>query len=271
MSDHSDIELEHVLPKNEVETPVAVEYSQLSSETKVIVAIPEESHGLGLVFHPDIFGLTPKVDDAIFQIAARGVPTIAVEPFTRLEKNGFDGERDEDGQIPREVKMRRVKELDDVEQCADLLAAAQILRSQHACEKVALIGFCIGGMYSFKAAGVGLFDAVVSCYGMITLPEHWEGKGQRQPLDYLMMESVSPLLAIIGGKDTYAGDEDLQKFQDVLTSPLHKEIGSHIEIFENAEHAFMHDPKRESFRFQDSKDAWALAFEFISEKTGLQI
>ena len=88
MSDHLEIELEHVLPKNEVETPVHVEYGQLGSGTKIFAAIPEESHGLGLVFHPDIFGLTPQVDDTIFQIAARGVPTIAVEPFTRLEKNG---------------------------------------------------------------------------------------------------------------------------------------------------------------------------------------
>lgn len=271
MSDHLEIELEHVLPKNEVETPVHVEYGQLGSGTKIFAAIPEESHGLGLVFHPDIFGLTPQVDDTIFQIAARGVPTIAVEPFTRLEKNGARSELDENGNIPREEKMQRVNEMDDIEQCADLLAAAQILRSQHTCKKVALIGFCIGGMYSFKAAGVGLFDAVVSCYGMITLPSLWEGKGQRQPLDYLMMESVSPILAIVGGQDSYAGENDLLKLKEVFDSPLHMGLGSEIQIYENAGHAFMHDPKRDSFRYDDSKSAWELAFQFIAEKTSLQI
>lgn len=265
------IELEHVLPKNNIETPVSVENMQLGSGTKIIVAIPEDSQCLGLVFHPDIFGLTPQVDDTIFQIAARGVPTIAVEPFTRLEKNGVRGELDENGNISREEKMERVSELDDVEQCADLLAAAQILRTQHGCEKVALIGFCIGGMYSFKASGTGLFDAVVSCYGMISLPENWKSKTQRAPMDYLMMETVSPVLAIIGGQDHYALDDDLLKLDEILSSPLHKELGSQVKIYEDAGHAFMHDTKRESFRFEDSKDAWALAFQFIAEKTGLQI
>lgn len=251
------------LPDTDVVTEVSCDHLFLGSGTEISIAIPVNSIELGLVFHPDIFGLTPLVDDTIFQIAARGVPTIAVDPFTKIEK---------DGKLSREDKIQRVNEMSDIEQCADLLAAAQILRTKHGCKKVALLGFCIGGMYAFKSAGVGLFDAVVSCYGMITLPEPWKSESQREPLDYLSMDSVSPVLAIIGGEDkSYAGQDDVQKITELFNSELHQKLGSRIEIFEDAGHAFMHDPKRTEYREHDSKVAWKLAFDFIAEKTDLQI
>jgi carboxymethylenebutenolidase len=251
------------LPPNNFVTEVKTEHTNLSTGTLLYIAIPDKQNGLGIVYHPDIFGLTPLVDDTIFQIAARGVPTIAIDPFTRLEKNG---------PLTREEKLFRINEMNDIEQCADILGAAQILRTKHNCEKVALIGFCIGGMYAFKTSGVGLFDCVISCYGMITMPDTWKSDTQKEPLDYLSMESVSPVLAIIGGQDKgYAKADDVEKLLELFSKEAHKLIGSHVEIFPEAGHAFMHNPQHDNYREQDSKAAWNLAFEFITEKTGLRI
>ncbi|MFM9226092.1 MAG: dienelactone hydrolase family protein, partial [Actinomycetota bacterium] len=38
-----------------------------------------------------------------------------------------------------------------------------------------MMGFCMGGMYCFKAAKVERFARIASFYGMITLPETWHG------------------------------------------------------------------------------------------------
>ena len=112
-------------------------------------------------------------------------------------------------------------------------------------------------MYAFKCAGTGIFDAVVSCYGMINLPEHWKSETQREPLDYLSMDTASPVLAIIGGQDKeYAKINDVNKL---------------IKLFDNAGHAFMHNPSRSEYRQADAKLAWKIAFDFISEKTSLRI
>jgi len=258
-----NFEVINFLPKNDFETEVKTDHLALGSGTKIYTAIPEKSSGLGLVYHPDIFGLTNVVEDTIFQIAARGVSCIAIDPFTKLEK---------DGPLSREEKLSCANEMDDITQCADLLASAQLLRTKHSCHKVVLIGFCIGGMYAFKTSGVGLFDCVVSCYGMITMPEDWKSDSQREPLDYLSMDSVSPVLAIIGGKDAMYGDEkDIEELSDLFSNARHTTLGSKIEIFENSGHAFMHNPNHQNYVEVDAKKAWKTAFDFISQKTGLEI
>ena len=59
------------------------------------------------------------------------------------------------------------------------------------CERVGLIGFCMGGMYALKAAGLGRFARVVSFYGMIRVPRRWTSEGQGQPLKYLARPGAS--------------------------------------------------------------------------------
>ncbi len=238
---------------------VELTHSVLSSGTSVTVAHPKEPTHIGLVLIPDIFGLRPLVDETLTQLASVGIATIAVEPFSHMSDNPSELSRDE--------KLARIKDLDDTMQCADILAAGQILRTQHNCARVCLIGFCIGGMYAFKCAGTGEFDSVISCYGMITIPESWKGSGQREPLDYLQMESVSPVLAIVGGQDHgYARSDDVEKLKKVLKSPQHEKLDSEIVIFDDARHAFMHDPEREEHRPVDAATAWRQALTIITGK-----
>lgn len=235
---------------------VSLSHSRLSSGTSVITALPEEEIKFGLVLIPDVFGLRELIEETARELASNGIAVIAVEPFSHMS--------DSPSQISRDEKLSRMKDQDDNLQCADVLAAAQILLTQHDCENVNLIGFCIGGMYAFKCAGTGIFDAVVSCYGMITLPENWQGPGQREPVDYLQMETCSKTLAIIGGQDHgFAKPDDVELLGEILESPHHREIGSKLLIFEKAAHAFMHDPEREEYRADDARQAWVHALNFI--------
>jgi len=234
------------------------EYSEktLGSGTAVYVAIPEGEIKFGLVLVPDVFGLRPLVSETISQLASNSIAVIAVEPFSHMSDNPT--------QLSREEKLSRVKDLDDQMQCADILAAGKILRNVHGCKNVSLIGFCIGGMYAFKTAGVGEFDSVVACYGMITMPQEWIGPGQKDAIKYLELDTCSKVLAIVGKQDEgFAKPDDLEYLEKVLTNSRHQENGSKLEIFKEAGHAFMHDPDRSEYRLEDARDAWKQAFTFM--------
>ena len=64
--------------------------------------------------------------------------------------------------------MAHARELDDERQVGDLVAAAD----RTGCERTAVIGFCMGGMFALKAAGSGRFDRAVSFY--LRTPSGWE-------------------------------------------------------------------------------------------------
>ncbi|MFN8015931.1 MAG: dienelactone hydrolase family protein, partial [Acidimicrobiia bacterium] len=189
------------------------------------------------------------------------ITVIAIDEFFRMANE--DKKLDE---ISREEKLSRMSELNDIEECADIIACAQLLRQQHGCTTVGLIGFCIGGMYAFKCAGSGVFDSVVSCYGMITMPNDWAQQGQKDAIDYLQNDACSKVLAIVGGEDFgFAKDDDVDLLRITLSNEHHKNIGSRLEIFNEAGHAFMHDPNREEYRSDDAKAAWKFAFDFLFE------
>ena len=97
----------------------------------------------------------------------------------------------------------------DMDALRDLVEAAD----ETACDRVGLIGFCMGGMYAFKAAGLRRFDRIASFYGMIRVPEAWQGAGQEEPLQYLARPGASPVLAIIGEKDHYTPPDDVAELE----------------------------------------------------------
>ena len=79
--------------------------------------------------------------------------------------------------------MDRVKDLEDSVQLAHLESAADWLVVHDDVTDVSILGFCMGGMYAFKASATGRFDRAVAFYGMIRVPEGWRGPEQQEPLD----------------------------------------------------------------------------------------
>ena len=118
---------------------------------------------------------------------------------------------------------------------------------------VALLGFCVGGMYAMKAASMGLFDRIVAFYGMVRIPEYWRGPGQGEPLDYLR-DNTDRVLAIFGEQDEYVPVTDIDAVE---------RAGVRTARYPAAGHAFAHDPANEHYRPDDSADAWQRALDFI--------
>ena len=195
----------------------------------------------GLVVIPDIFGLRPLFDDHVARFATEwGMTTIAIEPFPDLPAD-----------VDLDARFAAVGKLRDTDKFRDLREAAEAT----GCSKVGLIGFCMGGMYCFKAASTDIFDRIASFYGMITLPEGWHGDDQGEPLARLAEGDASRVLAIIGGRDTWTPSPDVEKLRTT---------GATVAFYGEAEHGFAHDTSRPAHRVTDAADAFGRAREWLS-------
>ncbi len=190
----------------------------------------------GLVIAPDLMGRRKLFDDMASGLASsQAWNVVVVDPFRG--RTFSTATTDERHQV--------VPSLDDDEIVGDLVDAANRLEV----EPVAIVGFCMGGMYAFKASASHRFDRIVSFYGMIRIPEKWRGPGQREPLR-LIEHAADPgaILAIIGTLDPYTPADDVDELEA---------RGVEVVRYEGAEHAFVHDPTRASHRSADAADAWS--------------
>src|SRR5689334_22922129 len=183
----------------------------------------------GVVLHTDIMGVRPLFDDMARRIATHGFAVCMPEPFVRLSEMQRENV---------EARMAAVPELDDATQLNDLDAAANRLVIEDDVSTVSVLGFCIGGYYTFKAAASGRFDRAVGFYGMLRTPPNWKSASHRDPLDTIA--DACPTLAIFGSNDTFTPPEDI----DALRNAWANRSDCEIVVIEGAEHGFVHDPDR---------------------------
>ena len=197
----------------------------------------------GVVVHPDVMGVRPLFDDLCARLASHGFAVACPEPFAR--------EPDEilltDDPM---VRMAAMPQLDDDLQLDDLRRAADLLVERDGVTKVHVMGFCMGGMQTLKAAAIGRFARAVAFYGMIRLQPDWHGGGLREPLD--TADHVCPTLAIFGGADPYTPEADI----DALRDAWRDRADCEIVVYPEAEHGFVHVPERPAHRPDDAADAW---------------
>lgn len=211
----------------------------LPSGTAAELVRPDGPPARGLVVAPDIMGLRPLFDDLCGRLAREhGWVVCAVEPFAGREDLDLEG------------RLAAAGGLDDERQLRDLADAAD------ACEvaPVAVMGFCMGGMYALKASATGRFDRAVAFYGMIRVPADWRGPGQGEPLDAVRSAGACPVLAIIGERDHYTPSADVDELVDA---------GATVVRYPEAEHGFVHDPARPAHRADDAADAGGHAVAFL--------
>jgi carboxymethylenebutenolidase len=219
----------------------------LQSGTPAEVAVPAGPAARGVVVFPDIQGLRPLFDDLAARLADEQAWAVAeVELFPNLAAGASVDDR-----------FAAVPTLDDGRILGDASAAADLLVERAGVDRVAVMGFCIGGMYAYKAAASSRFDLAVSFYGMIRLPPAWRGSAQREPLVALGDPHVSPVLSIVGGLDPYTPSEDVAQLGRF--GPLVRVVA-----FPEADHGFVHDPSRPAHRPGDAAAAWAAVAEFLA-------
>lgn len=193
----------------------------------------------GLVIVPDIMGLRPLFVDHAQRIAnQQGWAVCVFEPWP-----GREG-------LALEERFQLGHTVSDTRMLGDATAAAD------ACgvEPVGAMGFCMGGMYTLKAAGTGRFQRAVSFYGMVRVPEERRGDDQAPPLDALASSQRCPTLALMAMEDALIPVEDVDELERADVTVVR---------YEGADHGFAHDPNREAHRPDDAADAWARALAFL--------
>lgn len=206
-----------------------------------------ESASSGLVIVPDIWGLRPLFTDLCEWLRDRsGRTVIAFEPFPG---QSLPGPEDPDAMAAR---GQALFDRSDAELLADAVAAADAT----GCEHVALMGFCMGGMYAFKASASGRFDRVVSFYGMAHVPEPWSGPEQSDPVEALSARRSVDVMAIVGTEDIFIPGEHADDLEAV---------GVTVHRYEDAEHGFVHDATRPAHRADDAADAWDKVLAFLAD------
>lgn len=212
----------------------------LPSGTNAELARPDGEPSMGVVLIPDIMGLRPLFDEHCARLARENDWAVcAFELFAGREH------------LSRDERMVAARDNDDDRILADALAAADAT----GCERVGLIGFCMGGMYALKAAKIGRFDRIVAFYGMIRIPENWRAPGQGEPLDALAQGDPRRVLAIIGTADPMTPPDDVEALAAT---------GATVVRYEGADHGFVHDPERPVHRPADAADAWARAVAWLT-------
>lgn len=216
-----------------------------------IHARPEGMPRMGIALHPDIMGVRPLFDDLCRRLATNGFAVCCPEPFARAPREILDA-------TDPSVRMTYVPHLVDALQIGDLEAAADHLVVHDDVGRVAVMGFCMGGMYAVKAAASGRFDRAVAFYGMIRVPPDWRGPHLAEPLT--TAGAVCPTLAILGAVDPFTPPDDVAALRAAWAGRTDCEVV----VYPEAEHGFVHAPERPAHRADDAADAWVRVLDFLA-------
>lgn len=218
-------------------------------EVPIVHARPDGMPRAGVVLHPDVMGLRPLFDDMARRLASNGFAVCGVEPYAHVDREHW---------TTVEARLAAASQLDDAVQLADLEAAADLLVVEDDVARVSVLGFCMGGYYTYKAAASDRFDAAVAFYGMLRTPEAWRGAGHgRDPLD--LAAEMCPTLAIFGSEDRWTPPADIE----ALRAAWSNRDDCEIIVVEGADHGFVHDPDRPVHRADDAEALWARALAWM--------
>ena len=230
------------------------------------LALPDgqgESSLPGVVMIHDVWGLYDHYRDLARRLAEEGFGVLALDLYRRH------------GDVKIEDPGSWIRNLSDPEIQADVEAAAAFLSAEPATRdrKVAVVGFCMGGMYALLAGcGAKGVSAVVPFYGLLS---HEHGllhsdagldpeRKPRSPLE-AVSELQCPLLGFFGAEDSFVPPDDVKELELRAS-----ETGESVEVisYPGAGHAFMNDSRPEAYRPEAAADAWQRMLVFLRCQLG---
>ena len=211
------------------------------------VAEPEGRPRAAIVVLPEIFGVNSHIRSVADRFADQGYLAVAPATFDRVKPGVELGYTEADMKAGFELKT-----------AVDALPGAGVLQDiqaaiDHAAQlgggKVGIIGFCWGGLLTWKAACLlkGLCAAVPYYGGGIT----GEGEIARQP--------QCPVMAHFGDQDHWIPMEGIEAFKKA-----HPEVEVHVYP---ASHGFNCD-QRASYNEAAAKLARERSLAFLADKLG---
>lgn len=198
------------------------------------------SQGIVLAMH--LYGIDASTRNTARQFAREGFSVIVPDLYARFEAPSGDGCNDPSLFFPFARKLT----FDTVE--PDLRASATWLRDKCQTEKIAIAGFCMGGIVAlYRTAGYAdIFSAAAVWYGSIE-----RSKADPSAADI-------PIVGSFGGADHGIPVDDVDTFRSRLTVP------NDILVYPGVGHAFA-DRSRPSFHAEAAEDSFRRSVVFLRE------
>ncbi len=209
------------------------------------VAAPGKANGAGIIVFQEAFGVNDYIRDVADRFAEIGITAIAPELFHRTA-SGFEAAYGDFEPIRPHMAALTPDGLE-----ADAAAAYERLTNEPGvdAQRIAAIGFCMGGRVSYIANAALPLRAAISYYGGGIAPDLLD-RAKRQH---------APLLMFWGGADSHISPEQYRAVADALTAAekTHEQV-----VFSQAGHGFFCD-RRESYEPSAARQSWALSLEFL--------
>ncbi len=202
----------------------------------------------GVVVLPDVRGLFHFYEELAVRFAEQGMDSVAIDYFGRT---AGVSKRGEDFPYMDYIPRTRGDEI-----AADVRAAIDYLRQGqgNATRPLFTVGFCFGGSASWLQAAYGHgLRGVIGFYGQPTQGRN----GAPAPIDRVA-DYECPVLALMGGADTYIPPDVIAQFTAALTRAG---VAHEVHSYAGAPHSFF-DRAYEQFA-ADSADAWERVLRFI--------
>lgn len=216
------------------------------------VSVPEgEGPFPAIIVFQEAFGVNHHIRNIADRFAAEGYVAIAPELFHRTAPKGFEASYTDFPAVQPHMQGVTTEGIEN-----DTMAVFDWLHTQRNVQKdkIACIGFCMGGRASFIANSFIQLQAAVSFYA-----------GGIQNVADRAEKVVAPHLFFWGGKDQHIKPEFITTAIDAMKQAGKEYVNVEISY---ADHGFFCD-ERDAYNPQAATEAWALVKAFLNNKLGL--
>jgi len=197
----------------------------------------------GLMLFQEAFGVNSHIRSVAGRFAEAGYVVVTPELYHRAAPE-FEGKYED---IAAAVALARQLKPEDLEH--DVRATYEFLQ-QSAGDRIACVGYCMGGRVSFVANVTVPVKAAVSYYG-----------GGLAGIIGRASDCSAPMLFFWGEQDQHIPSEQRQKVAEGMRECKHQSVQV---TFSDAGHAFFND-QRPSYNAAASKLAWELTLSFFEQ------
>jgi len=218
-----------------------VRFASNGGTTEGYLAVPQSGKGPGVVVLQEWWGLVPHIKDIADRFTAEGYVALAPDLYHGETATSPD----------RAGKLMMSLRIDEAEK--EMRGAIQFLLNHPAVEpkKIGTVGFCMGGMLSLYAASKNpQVNACVIFYGGFP--------GVEPDLPNLK----APVLGLYAGKDGFVTVDSVKQLERKLQS-LRKTVD--IQIYQDADHGFFNDTRKEVYDPAAAADAWQRVLNFYGQ------
>jgi carboxymethylenebutenolidase len=207
------------------------------------IALPEGTgKAPAVVLIQEYWGINDHIRSLLDRLAAAGFLAVAPDLYHGVVTK----DAGEAGKLMQALDGKRA--MDDIAGAAHFA-----LGHERSNGKVGVVGFCMGGAYSFAAASaIPEVSAVVPFYGIPPM----------ERLDFAKMKA--PILAHFATRDPWAS---VAKAEDIKKHLAEHGHAMQLEVYE-ADHAFMNDARPEVYAPDAAKLAWERTLAFLHQHLG---